>query len=57
MKGAYKDIETHIKESGYKRDLVFGFGDGVHTSLGIVSGEGGVAVTADIVIVIAIGLI
>jgi hypothetical protein len=57
LKGAYRDIETHIKESGYKRDLVSGFGDGVHTSLGIVSGEGGVAVTADIVIVIAIGLI
>ena len=51
-----RDIEPHIKESGYKRDLVSGFGDRVHTSLGIVSGVGGVALTTDIVIRIAIGV-
>lgn len=51
-----RDIEPHIKESGYKRDLVSGFGDRVRTSLGIVSGVGGVALTTDIVIGIAIGL-
>jgi hypothetical protein len=51
-----RDIEPRIKESGYKRDLVSGFGDSVHTSLGIVSGVGGVALTADIVIGTAIGL-
>ncbi len=43
-------IEPHIKESSNIRDLVFGFGDGVNTSLGIVSGVGGAAVAADIVI-------
>ena len=43
-------IEPHIKESSNIRDLVFGFGDGINTSLGIVSGVGGVAVAADIVI-------
>ena len=51
-----RDIEPRIKESGYKRDLVSGFGDSVHTPLGIVSGGGGVALTADIVIGTAIGL-
>ncbi|HZA06437.1 MAG TPA: VIT1/CCC1 transporter family protein [Nitrososphaeraceae archaeon] len=47
-------IEPHIKESSYIRDLVFGFGDGVNTSLGIVSGVGGAAVAADIVILAAL---
>ena len=31
-------VEPHIKESNYIRDLVFGFGDGINTSLGIVPG-------------------
>jgi hypothetical protein len=31
-------IEPHFKESIYIRDLVFGFGDGINTSLGIVAG-------------------
>ena len=39
-------VEPHIKESNYIRDLVFGFGDGVNTSLGIVAGVSG-AVIAD----------
>jgi vacuolar iron transporter family protein len=47
-------IEPHIKESSYIRDLVFGFGDGVNTSLGIVSGVGGAAVASDIVILAAL---
>lgn len=38
------------KKGSNIRDLVFGFGDGVNTSLGIVSGVGGAAVAADIVI-------
>src|SRR5215813_14774738 len=47
-------IESHIKESSQIRDLVFGFGDGVNTSLGIIAGVGGAAVAADIVILAAI---
>jgi VIT1/CCC1 family predicted Fe2+/Mn2+ transporter len=49
-----RHIEPHIKESSYIRDLVFGFGDGVNTSLGIVSGVGGAAVAADVVILAAL---
>lgn len=45
-----------MKEIGYKRDLISGFGDRVHTSLGIVASVGDVALTTDIVIGIAIGL-
>src|SRR6187200_674070 len=47
-------IEPHIKESSHIRDLVFGFGDGVNTSLGIVAGVGGAAITADVVILAAL---
>jgi VIT1/CCC1 family predicted Fe2+/Mn2+ transporter len=47
-------VEPHIKESNYVRDLVFGFGDGINTSLGIVSGVGGAEVNADIVILAAL---
>lgn len=47
-------IEPHIKESNYIRDVVFGFGDGVNTSLGIVAGIGGATVGVDIVILAAI---
>ena len=43
-------IEPHIKESSYIRDLVFGFGDGINTSLGIVAGVGGASISADVVI-------
>jgi vacuolar iron transporter family protein len=43
-------VEPHIKESNYIRDLVFGFGDGVNTSLGIIAGVGGAKIAADIVI-------
>ena len=34
--------------------MVFGFGDGVNTSLGIIPGVGGAAVAADIVILAAL---
>jgi vacuolar iron transporter family protein len=47
-------IEPHIKESNYIRDLVFGFGDGVNTSLGIVAGVGGAVIAADVVILAAL---
>lgn len=49
-----RHIESHIKESSHIRDLVFGFGDGINTSLGIISGVGGAAVAADIVILAAL---
>jgi vacuolar iron transporter family protein len=44
----------HIKESSYVRDIVFGFGDGVNTSLGIVAGVGGAVIAADVVILAAL---
>jgi vacuolar iron transporter family protein len=47
-------VEPHIKESNYIRDLVFGFGDGVNTSLGIIAGVGGAKIAADIVILAAL---
>ena len=47
-------VEPHIKESSYVRDLVFGFGDGVNTSLGIVAGVGGAVIAADVVILAAL---
>ena len=47
-------VEPHIKESNYIRDLVFGFGDGVNTSLGIIAGVGGAIIAADIVILAAL---
>jgi VIT1/CCC1 family predicted Fe2+/Mn2+ transporter len=50
----YTHVEPHIKESNYIRDLVFGFGDGVNTSLGIVAGVGGAIIAADVVILAAL---
>lgn len=47
-------VEPHIKASNYIRDLVFGFGDGVNTSLGIVAGVSGAAIAADVVILAAL---
>lgn len=47
-------VEPHIKESNYIRDIVFGFGDGVNTSLGIVAGVGGAVITADVIILAAL---
>src|ERR1041384_789828 len=47
-------IEPHVKESNYIRDIVFGFGDGINTSLGIVAGVGGAVIAADVVILAAL---
>lgn len=49
-----RHVEPHIRESSYIRDVVFGFGDGVNTSLGIVAGVGGAEVAAGIVILAAL---
>ena len=40
-------VESHIKESNHIRDFVFGFGDGINTSLGIVAGVRGANSSAD----------
>ena len=47
-------LEPHIKESNYIRDFVFGFGDGINTSLGIVAGVGGANSSADFIILAAL---
>src|SRR5574341_821630 len=47
-------IEPHIKESNHIRDFVFGFGDGINTSLGIVAGVGGADISSNIIILAAI---
>ncbi len=49
-----RHVEPHIKEVSFIRDLVFGFGDGVNTSLGIVAGVGGAEVSTGIVILAAL---
>lgn len=49
-----RHIERHQKESSSIRDFVFGFGDGINTSLGIVAGVGGAAVASNIIILAAI---
>lgn len=46
--------EPHLKESSSMRDFVFGFGDGVNTSLGIAAGVGGAEVSSDIIILAAL---
>lgn len=47
-------VEPHIKESNHIRDFVFGFGDGINTSLGIVAGVGGANSTPDFIILAAL---
>ena len=47
-------VEPHITESASIRDIVFGFGDGINTSLGIVAGVGGAVIAADVVILAAL---
>ena len=49
-----RHIEPHLKESSSMRDFVFGFGDGVNTSLGIAAGVGGADVSSDIIILAAL---
>ena len=50
----YPHIENHLKESSMMRDFVFGFGDGINTSLGIAAGVGGANVASNIIIVAAL---
>ena len=49
-----RHIEPHLKESSSMRDFVFGFGDGVNTSLGLAAGVGGADVSSDIIILAAL---
>ena len=49
-----RHIEPHLKESNSMRDFVFGFGDGVNTSLGIAAGVGGADASSDIIILAAL---
>jgi len=45
-----RHLEPHLKESSGMRDFVFGFGDGINTSLGIAAGVGGADVSSNIII-------
>jgi len=49
-----RHTEPHLKESSAMRDFVFGFGDGINTSLGIAAGVGGADVSANIIILAAL---
>lgn len=49
-----RHVEAHKKESSSIRDFVFGFGDGINTSLGLVAGVGGADVSSNIIILAAI---
>jgi vacuolar iron transporter family protein len=49
-----RHLEPHIKESSAMRDFVFGFGDGINTSLGITAGVGGADVSSNIIILAAL---
>jgi len=49
-----RHAEPHIGESSVMRDFVFGFGDGINTSLGIAAGVGGANVSSDIIILAAL---
>jgi vacuolar iron transporter family protein len=47
-------MEPHLSESSGVRDFVFGFGDGINTSLGIAAGVGGADVSSNIIILAAL---
>jgi len=49
-----RHLEPHLKESSAIRDFVFGFGDGINTSLGIAAGVGGAIASSDIIILAAL---
>jgi len=49
-----RQAEQQIGESSVIRDFVFGFGDGIYSSLGIAAGVGGANVSSDIIILAAI---
>ena len=45
--------EAHIEEASNIRDFVFGFGDGINTSLGLAAGVGGANVESNFIILAA----
>ncbi|MGH9878925.1 MAG: VIT1/CCC1 transporter family protein, partial [Nitrososphaerales archaeon] len=49
-----RHIEPHLSDSSGVRDFVFGFGDGINTSLGITAGVGGADVSSSIIILAAL---
>jgi VIT1/CCC1 family predicted Fe2+/Mn2+ transporter len=49
-----RHTEPHLTESSGIRDFVFGFGDGINTSLGIAAGVGGADVSSNIIILAAL---
>lgn len=49
-----RHAEPHLNESSGIRDFVFGFGDGINTSLGIAAGVGGADVSSNIIILAAL---
>lgn len=49
-----RHMEPHLAESSGIRDFVFGFGDGINTSLGIAAGVGGADVSSSIIILAAL---
>jgi len=49
-----RHLEPHLKESSVMRDFVFGFGDGINTSLGIAAGVGGADFSSNIIILAAL---
>ncbi len=49
-----RHLEPHLNESSSMRDFIFGFGDGINTSLGIAAGVGGAAVSSDLIILAAL---
>ena len=49
-----RHMEPHLTESSGIRDFVFGFGDGINTSLGIAAGVSGADVSSSIIILAAL---
>lgn len=49
-----RHTEPHLTESSGIRDFVFGFGDGINTSLGIAAGVGGADISSNIIILAAL---
>jgi len=49
-----RHMEPHLSEPSGVRDFVFGFGDGINTSLGIAAGVGGADVSSSIIILAAL---
>ena len=49
-----RHMEPHLSESSGIRDFVFGFGDGINTSLGIAAGVSGADVSSSIIILAAL---